>query len=143
MQKVSSAKEQLLLLQNTASAEQKRFEVIEKALNVLRQERSQLLKGKSADEAEAVVAKREKELNLALEKARKEVEAVHNRLSGLQGEMKQITLAIGELQEQYKKIESPEQLPEIIKKQQEEKPEYRTCSFYYGSPSATTSKEIS
>ena len=67
-----------------------------------------------------VVAKREKELNLALEKARKEVEAVHNRLSGLQGEMKQITLAIGELQEQYKKIESPEQLPEIIKKQQEE-----------------------
>ena len=120
MQKVSSAKEQLLLLQNTASAEQKRFEVIEKALNVLRQERSQLLKGKSADEAEAVVAKREKELNLALEKARKEVEAVHNRLSGLQGEMKQITLAIGELQEQYKKIESPEQLSEIIKKQQEE-----------------------
>lgn len=120
MQKVSSAKEQLLLLQNTASAEQKRFEVIEKALNVLRQERSQLLKGKSVDEAEAVVAKREKELNLALEKARKEVEAVHNRLSGLQGEMKQITLAIGELQEQYKKIESPEQLPEIIKKQQEE-----------------------
>ena len=120
MQKVSSAKEQLLLLQNTASAEQKRFEVIEKALNVLRQERSQLLKGKSADEAEAVVAKREKELNLALEKAREEVEAVHNRLSGLQGEMKQITLAIGELQEQYKKIESPEQLPEIIKKQQEE-----------------------
>lgn len=120
MQKVSSAKEQLLLLQNTASAEQKRFEVIEKALNVLRQERSQLLKGKSADEAEAVVAKRQKELNLALEKARKEVEAVHNRLSGLQGEMKQITLAIGELQEQYKKIESPEQLPEIIKKQQEE-----------------------
>jgi hypothetical protein len=65
-------------------------------------------------------AKGLKELNLALEKARKEVEAVHNRLSGLQGEMKQITLAIGELQEQYKKIESPEQLPEIIKKQQEE-----------------------
>ena len=75
MQKVSSAKEQLVLLQNAASAEQKRFEVIEKALNVLCQERSQLLKGKSADEAEAAVAKREKELNLALEKARKEVEA--------------------------------------------------------------------
>ena len=51
MQKVSSAKEQLVILQNAASAELKRFEVIEKALNVLRQERSQLLKGKSADEA--------------------------------------------------------------------------------------------
>ena len=120
MQKVSSAKEQLVILQNAASAELKRFEVIEKALNVLRQERSQLLKGKSADEAEAAVAKREKELNLALEKARKEVEAVHNRLSGLQGEMKQIALAIGELQEQYKNIESTEMLPEIIKNQQEE-----------------------
>lgn len=48
MQKVSSAKEQLVILQNAASAELKRFEVIEKALNVLRQERSQLLKGKSA-----------------------------------------------------------------------------------------------
>lgn len=46
MQKVSSAKEQLVILQNAASAELKRFEVIEKALNVLRQERSQLLKGK-------------------------------------------------------------------------------------------------
>ena len=43
MQKVSSAKEQLVILQNAASAELKRFEVIEKALNVLRQERSQLL----------------------------------------------------------------------------------------------------
>lgn len=120
MQKVSSAKEQLVILQNAASAELKRFEVIEKALNALHQERSRLLKGKSADEAEAAVAKREKELNLALEKARKEVEAVHNRLSGLQGEMKQIALAIGELQERYKKIESPELLPEIIKKRQEE-----------------------
>jgi len=120
IQKVSSAKEQLVILQNTASTEQKRFEVIEKALNMLRQERSQLLKGKSADEAEAAVAKKERELNVALDKARKEVEAVHNRLSGLQGEMKQITLAIGELQEQYKKIEFPEQLSETIKKQQEE-----------------------
>lgn len=120
IQKVSSAKEQLIILQNTASTEQKRFEVIEKALNMLRQERSQLLKGKSADEAEAAVAKKERELNLALDKARREVEAVHNRLSGLQGEMKQITLAIGELQEQYKKIEFPEQLSETIKKQQEE-----------------------
>ena len=38
MQQVSSAKEQLALLQNAASAEQKRFEVVEKALDTLRQE---------------------------------------------------------------------------------------------------------
>ena len=38
MQQVSSAKEQLALLQNAASAEQQRFEVVEKALDTLRQE---------------------------------------------------------------------------------------------------------
>lgn len=120
MQKVSSAKEQLATLQNVVTTEQKRFATIEKTLNALRQERSVLLKGKSADEAEAAVARKEKELNLALEQARKEVESVQNRLSGLHGEMKQIALAVEELQEQHKQIESPEQLPETIRQQQEE-----------------------
>ena len=120
MQKVSAANEQSVLLQNAAIAEQKRFEVIEKALDTLRRERSGLLKGKSADEAEAAVARREGELNLALEKARKEVETVQNGLSGLQGELKQIASSIEELQVRQKQIEFPEQLPEAIKKQQEE-----------------------
>lgn len=120
MQKVSAANEQSVLLQNAAIAEQKRFEVIEKALDTLRRERSDLLKGKSADEAEAAVARREGELNLALEKARKEVETAQNGLSGLQGELKQIASSIEELQVRQKQIEFPEQLPEAIKKQQEE-----------------------
>ncbi len=120
MQKVSSAKEQLATLQNVVTTEQKRFATIEKTLNALRQERSVLLKGKSADEAEAAVARKEKELNLALEQARREVESVQNRLSGLHGEMKQIALAVEELQEQHKQIESPERLPETIRQQQEE-----------------------
>ena len=120
MQKVSAANEQSVLLQNAAIAEQKRFEVIEKALDTLRRERSGLLKGKSADEAEAAVARREGELNLAVEKARKEVETAQNGLSGLQGELKQIASSIEELQVRQKQIEFPEQLPEAIKKQQEE-----------------------
>ena len=120
MQKVSAANEQSVLLQNAAIAEQKRFEVIEKALDTLRRERSGLLKGKSADEAEAAVARREGELNLALDKARKEVETAQNGLSGLQGELKQIASSIEELQVRQKQIEYPEQLPEAIKKQQEE-----------------------
>ena len=120
MQKVSAANEQSVLLQNAAIAEQKRFEVIEKALDTLRRERSGLLKGKSADEAEAAVARREGELNLALEKARKEVETAQNGLSGLQGELKQIASSIEELQVRQKQIEFPEQLPEAINKQQEE-----------------------
>ena len=120
MQQVSSAKEQLALLQNAASAEQKRFEVVEKALDTLRQERSQLLKGKSADEAEVAVARKEKELNDALETARKQVEGVKNRLSGLQGEMKQLAVTIEELREQQKNIEYPDLLPQTIAKQQED-----------------------
>ena len=119
-QKVSAAKEQSAILQKAAVDEQQRFEVIAKALDALRQERSLLLKGKSADEAEAAVARREKELNEALEKARKQVEGVQNHLSGLQGEMKQLSVVIEELREQQKGIEFPEQLPQTIAKQQED-----------------------
>ena len=110
-QKVSAAKEQSAILQKAAVDEQQRFEVIAKALDALQQERSLLLKGKSADEAEAAVARREKELNEALEKARKQVEGVQNHLSGLQGEMKQLSVVIEELREQ---------LPQAIAKQQED-----------------------
>ena len=120
-QKVSAAKEQSAILQKAAVDEQQRFEVIAKALDTLQQERSLLLKGKSADEAEAAVARREKELNEALEKARKQVEGVQNHLSGLQGEMKQLYVVIEELREQQKGIEFPEQLPQAIAKQQEDK----------------------
>ena len=116
-QKVSAAKEQSAILQKAAVDEQQRFEVIAKALDALRQERSLLLKGKSADEDEAAVARREKELNEALERARKQVEGVQNRLSGLQGEMKQLSVVI---EEQQKGIEFPEQLPQAIAKQQED-----------------------
>lgn len=120
VQKVSAAKEQLELLQKSASNEQQRFDVLAKALDTLRKERSLLLKGKSADDAEAAMAKREKELNVALEKARKEVEAVQNRLLGLQGEMKQLAVTIEELREQQKNIKLSDQLPELIAKQQED-----------------------
>lgn len=120
VQKVSAAKEQLELLQKSASDEQQRFDVLAKALDTLRKERSLLLKGKSADDAEAAMAKREKELNVALEKARKEVEAVQNRLLGLQGEMKQLAVTIEELREQQKNIKLSDQLPELIAKQQED-----------------------
>lgn len=120
VQKVSAAKEQLELLQKSASDEQQRFDVLAKALDTLRKERSLLLKGKSADDAEAAMAKREKELNVALEKARKEAETVQNRLLGLQGEMKQLAVTIEELREQQKNIKLSDQLPELIAKQQED-----------------------
>ena len=117
-QKVAAVKEQLTILQKAVAGEQQRFDVIAKALDTLRQERSLLLKGKSADEAEVAVARKEKELNDALETARKQVEGVKNRLSGLQGEMKQLAVTIEELREQQKNIEFPDLLPQTIAKQQ-------------------------
>ena len=119
-QKVAAVKEQLTILQKAVAGEQQRFDVIAKALDILRQERSLLLKGKSADEAEVAVARKEKELNDALETARKQVEGVKNRLSGLQGEMKQLAVTIEELREQQKNIEFPDLLPQTIAKQQED-----------------------
>lgn len=119
-QKVAAVKEQLTILQKAVAGEQQRFDVIAKALDTLRQERSLLLKGKSADEAEVAVARKEKELNDALETARKQVEGVKNRLSGLQGEMKQLAVTIEELREQQKNIEFPGLLPQTIAKQQED-----------------------
>ena len=119
-QKVAAVKEQLTILQKAVAGEQQRFDVIAKALDTLRQERSLLLKGKSADEAEVAVARKEKELNDALETARKQVEGVKNRLSGLQGEMKQLAVTIEELREQQKNIEYPDLLSQTIAKQQED-----------------------
>ncbi|WP_420186764.1 AAA family ATPase [Bacteroides pyogenes] len=120
VQQSLAAREQLSLLRHAAAAELAKFEEIEKALNGLRQERAGLLKGKDADEAEASVAKREKELTVSLDKSRQEVENVRNKLSGLQGEMKQLSAVIDELRERQQRIEQPDRLAEAIEKQQEE-----------------------
>lgn len=89
-------------------------------MNGLKHERAGLLKGKDADEAEIAVAKREKDLTVALDKSRQEVENVRNKLSGLQGEMKQLSAVIDELRERQQRIEQLDRLAEAIEKQQEE-----------------------
>lgn len=72
------------------------------------------MKGKPADEAEAAVHRREKELNEALELARKNMESVHVRILGIQGEIKQLSQTVIELSDQQEKIENPEHLSEDI-----------------------------
>lgn len=120
VQQSLAAGEQLSLLRHAAAAELAKFEEIEKALNGLKHERAGLLKGKDADEAEIAVAKREKDLTVALDKSRQEVENVRNKLSGLQGEMKQLSAVIDELRERQQRIEQLDRLAEAIEKQQEE-----------------------
>ena len=75
LQQLAATDEQLTMARRTQAAEQERFNALSEELLRFQQERASLLKGKGADEAEAVVARREKELNLALEQARKEVES--------------------------------------------------------------------
>lgn len=117
-QESSANKEQLSVLQRTEATELARFQVISKELASLQTDRGALLKGKAVDEAEAAVVRKEKELNEALELARKEVEKAQGFISGLQGEIKQLNITIRELVKQSEQIEQPEQLPEQITIQQ-------------------------
>ena len=117
-QESSAAQEQLSVFQRAEAMESTRFQVIRKELETLQSERVALLKGKAVDEAEAAVSRREKEIVESLELARKEVEKAQASISVLQGEMKQLNLAIQELVKQSEVIEQPEQLPELIATQQ-------------------------
>lgn len=113
-QQLTAIEEQLSMAKQTEATEQLRFQTIDKELGELQQSRAGLLKGKPADEAEAAVHRREKELNEALELARKNMESVHVRILGIQGEIKQLSQTVTELSDQQRKIENPEHLPEEI-----------------------------
>lgn len=114
LQQSTADKEQLTAYRQTEAMERERFEAVSNELNRWRAERAALLKGKSIDEAEAAMQKREKEMNESLERARKEVEAAQTLISGLQGEIKQLSATIAELAKQTNDIESAEQLTREI-----------------------------
>lgn len=113
-QQSTAIAEQLSMAKQAETTELLRFQTTDKEQGELQQLRAGLLKGKTADEAEAVVHRREKELNEALELARKNMESVHVRILGIQGEIKQLSQVVIELSDQQKKIENPEHLPEEI-----------------------------
>lgn len=113
-QQLAAAGEQLTMAKEAETTEKTRFETMDGELKQLQQQRAGLLKGKPADEAEAVVRQREKELTEALELARKNLESVRARLFGIQGEMKQLAQTLLELSAQQKQIENPEALPTEI-----------------------------
>ena len=114
MQQAAAIAEQLAMVQQTETTQRTHFKTVSEQLQQLQQQRATLLKGKPADEAEAVVRRKEKELNDALESARKSMEQVQTNLSGIQGELKQLSRNILELSEQQKQIENPETLSEAI-----------------------------
>ena len=102
-QQLTAIEEQLTMAKQAEATEQLRFQTIGKELGELQQSRAGLLKGKPADEAEAAVHRREKELNEALELARKNMESVHVRILGIQGEIKQLSQTVIELSDRRRK----------------------------------------
>ena len=119
VQKLTATTEQLTMAMQGQSVEETRFKTLNEELARWQKERTLLLKGKGVDESEAAVVRHEKLLNRELDLARKEVGEVQVRLSGLQGELKQLKGSIELLATQAKQIEELERLPEIIVAQQE------------------------
>lgn len=117
-QQVVAAQEQLTLLEAAEATAREQFRVVSERLATLRQERSALLKGKSADDAEAAIRKKEKELVDSLELIRKEGEEIQSRVSGMQGEIRQLSASVDELLLRKEQIADPEHLTETIARQQ-------------------------
>lgn len=107
VQKLSAGEEQRVLLQQALSKEQTRFREVEQVLQALQQERSALLRGKSVEDAERAMKKKEDELAAELERVRKAVEVLRQRQAGLQGEIKQIASVVEELREKTRSISFP------------------------------------
>jgi exonuclease SbcC len=111
---------QVVLVDSVWKEESLLAERVRKEYDRLMQERSGLLRGRGVDEAERAVRSREQELIALLEAARKESEACNNRLSGLQGEVKQLEIAVQRLLAQKELIKEPERLPERMEEQQQQ-----------------------
>lgn len=114
MQQTVAIEEQLQIFRQTESTERVRYNAIDEELKRLQQERKGLLKGKTADDAERAVHRKEKEISETLEISRKEVEKMQVGIFTLQGEIKQLIKVVQELTEQQKQIENPDKLTESI-----------------------------
>ena len=119
-QQENSVKEQLALLATAEKAERERYDKLMEELQKLRTERAALLKGMSADDAEASVLKHQHELIAEADKAAKAAEEGKARLSGLQGEIKQLLLTLNALRLQKENMLPKDELIVAIGKQTEE-----------------------
>jgi exonuclease SbcC len=113
-QQCASAAEKLTIVQKNVAEVRNRFTQSSNELDALRRERARLLGGKSADEAEQTVTRREKELTAALERAREAVSGGKSKFSGIAGEVKQMEQEREQLKAEYDKIEHPEAIDATI-----------------------------
>lgn len=119
-QQASAVAEQMELLKKRWGVEQERYAAFVADLQTLTVGRAALLKGMSADEAEAKVMAHEKELLAELDRAAKEVEGAQTQLAVLQGEINQLKHSIEELMGRKAEILPEAELQAQIKTQTEE-----------------------
>ncbi|WP_321480816.1 AAA family ATPase [uncultured Bacteroides sp.] len=117
-QELGGAKEKLNLLLVSEEKEQQRFTIAKNDLQRYQTARKALLRGKTVEDAELAVKRKENELNTLLEEGRKKVDACRSMISGLQGEIRQLSLIIEDLEKKKALIEFPDQLSEAITEQQ-------------------------
>lgn len=115
-QQVCAAKEQWGLLVEAEKGERERYDKLAATLQMLREQRSTLLKGMRADEAEESVLKYEKEMVQAAEVAVKALDGAKTELSGLRGELKQVLETLTTLRLQREALTPKEELATLLEK---------------------------
>lgn len=118
VQQVETDRERLSLTTAHEGTLKERLVRATEELEKLAAQRAALLKGKTADEAEAAIRKREAQLNEMWESMKKDRELIRGKLSGLQGELRQIEVTVQELDRRCRSAEVPSALPEAIREQE-------------------------
>lgn len=96
---------------------------LRKNIHSLRQEVSEITKGKTIEEVEEHIKRSQKDIADSIDKAKAEAEKYGNLLAAIRGELKVMSNSIKELEQQYKQIERPDLLPILIAEAQQAKAE--------------------
>ncbi len=118
MQQVETDRERLFLTIAHEETIRERLVRATEELEKLAGQRAALLKGKTADEAETAIRKHEAQLNEMWEAMKRDREIIREKLSGLQGELRQIEVSVQELDRRCHSAGVPSALPEAIREQE-------------------------
>ncbi len=118
VQQVETDRERLSLTVAHEDTMKERLVRAKEELEKVTLERKALLKGMPADDAENNIRLKEAKLNEILETMKREVEQIQGRLSGLQGELRQIDHSIAELDRRSRSAEVPPELPQAVRTQE-------------------------
>lgn len=99
------------------------IEELRKDIHSLRQQISEITKGKTIEEVEAHIKHTQKDIVDSIDKVKAEAEKYNNQLAAIRGELKVMNTSMKELEHLYKHIERPDLLPTLISEAQQAKAE--------------------